>query len=329
MLTPRENLIETIHGGHPDRYVNQFEPFALQWGTPQDLRYPEPAEPGPAMMKTCFGVTMYWPEGTPGPFPVHDDAHLVLKDITHWQDYVKIPDANFTDAEWEPLLQEAEKVDRSQYFVTDMLWPGLFETCHHLMGMEDCMINLYEEPECMHDLIAALTEYQLRLAEQLCSHMHPDAIYRHDDWGSQNSTFMSRDMFQEFYKEPTKQIYDYYKSHGVELIIHHSDSFCETFVPDMVDMGIDIWQGAMSTNNIPKIIEEYGGKLTIMGGIDNGIIDRQDWTKESVDAEVERICKWAGKRYFIPNTTYGGPISTYQGVYEEVTAKINQLSMDF
>ena len=25
MLTPRQNFLETIHGGHPDRFVNQFD----------------------------------------------------------------------------------------------------------------------------------------------------------------------------------------------------------------------------------------------------------------------------------------------------------------
>ena len=29
MLTIRQNLLETIHGGHPDRFVNQYE--FLKW----------------------------------------------------------------------------------------------------------------------------------------------------------------------------------------------------------------------------------------------------------------------------------------------------------
>lgn len=34
MLTKRQNLLETIRGGKPDRFVNQFEPFALIMGDP-------------------------------------------------------------------------------------------------------------------------------------------------------------------------------------------------------------------------------------------------------------------------------------------------------
>lgn len=328
MLTPRENLLATIRGGNPDRYVNQFEPFALQWATPQDLRFPD-VEYGGKPVKNCWGVTTSWPKGTPGPFPVHDAESILIKDVIHWKETVKMPDTNFAEAEWEPLIAEAEKVDRNQWIVTSCLWPGLFENCHNFMDMEECMVALYEEPEAMHDLIAYITEYELKLAEQICSHIHPDAVYRHDDWGSQKSTFMSQSMFQEFYLEPTKQIYQYYKEHGAEIIIHHSDSYCETFVPDMIEAGIDIWQGALSTNNIPEICEKYGDKITVMGGIDNGKIDREDWTQEKIDEEVSKVCRWAGKKSFIPDTTFGGDASTYEGVYEAVTKSIEKLNQTY
>ena len=61
-------------------------------------------------------------------------------------------------------------------------------------------------------------------------------------------------------------MYKFWKDNGVELIVHHSDSYAATYVPLMIEMGIDIWQGAMSTNNIPKLIERYGKQITFMGG---------------------------------------------------------------
>ena len=53
-----------------------------------------------------------------------------------------------------------------------------------------------------------------------------------------------------------------------------------------------------------------------MGGIDNGRIDRPDWTREMVDADVRYACETYGakKKYFIPCTVMGGPESLYQGV---------------
>ena len=32
-----------------------------------------------------WGVTAIWPEGTPGPFPLTDDEHLLLKDVIEWK----------------------------------------------------------------------------------------------------------------------------------------------------------------------------------------------------------------------------------------------------
>ena len=42
-----------------------------------------------------------------------------------------------------------------------------------------------------------------------------------------------------------KEIYKYWHDHGVEMIVHHSDSYAATLVPYMIEMGIDIWQGAL------------------------------------------------------------------------------------
>ena len=65
-----------------------------------------------------------------------------------------------------------------------------------------------------------------------------DVILHHDDWGSQRSTFISPEMFDEFIKPSVSKIYGFYKSEGVELIIHHSDSFAATLVPSMIECGI-------------------------------------------------------------------------------------------
>ena len=46
MLSKRQNLLETIRGGHPDRYVNQYEAIALLYGTPYSVRNSMPAKGG-------------------------------------------------------------------------------------------------------------------------------------------------------------------------------------------------------------------------------------------------------------------------------------------
>ena len=180
----------------------------------------------------------------------------------------------------------------------------------------------------MHELIDYITEWELKYAEEVCKHLHPDALFHHDDWGSQQSTFISPAMFEEFFLPAYKKVYGYYKDHGVQLIVHHSDSYAATLVPYMIEMGIDIWQGVMNTNNIPELIKQYGGKLTFMGGVDSATVDRPDWTREMVATEVRKACESCGTKFYIPNTSQGGAMSTYPGVYEAVCEEIDKMSKE-
>ena len=325
MLTPRENLLEVMHGGHPDRFVNQYEPFAIQMKTPMSKRNPAYGE---LNVTDDWGVTRSWPIGTPGAFPVHDEEHIVIKDMEHWRDYVKAP-AIVTDPEaWKDAAEAAAKVDRSKYFVTTFYAPGIFEQCHYLMEITNCLMNFYEYPDEMHEVIDMITEYELGFAEQVCKYVKPDALFHHDDWGSQISTFLSPSMFEEFFLEPYKKLYGYYKAHGVQVIVHHSDSYAKTLMPYMVEMGIDIWQGVMKSNNIAECIKEYGGKLTFMGGVDSAEVDNPHWTEEIVAQKVREACESFGKLYFIPGASQGLPMSTYEGVYDCMTREIDKMSAE-
>ena len=96
MLTKRENLLETIRGGNPDRFVDQFEAFSSLRRTPVTAKSPRPVKGGPSVVND-WGVTLVYPANTPGSFPVHDDAHKVIKDIEHWRDYVKAPRLDYTE----------------------------------------------------------------------------------------------------------------------------------------------------------------------------------------------------------------------------------------
>ncbi len=333
MLTKRQNLLETIRGGKPDRFVNQYEAltcqdtmFGMIMGDPVSAGNPSPG-PGQQVVNG-WGVTIKWPEGLPGPFPVHDDAHKVIKDVTKWRDVVKSPRLDYPDSEWAKYKPSVEAIDRKEVFATVFIAPGIFEQTHYLMGVDTALMNLALEPEAMKDLIDYITEWELGYAKLLCKHFKPDCIFHHDDWGSHTSSFMSPDMFNEFFVEPYKKIYGYYKANGVELIVHHSDAYGANLVPYMIEMGIDIWQGCVTTNKTPELVKKYGGKISFMGDIDNGVVDRENWSRDVIAREVRRACTTNGKLYFIPNTTMGGPMSTYPGVYEAVSEEIDKMSKE-
>ena len=326
MLTAKQNMLEVIKGGNPDRFCNQFEAIQLLFH-PFFTKSPSP-QYGQENIVNAWGITNSWPLGTPGAFPVHTPEKVVIKDIEDWKEYVHAPSLKFTDEEWGVFEEMYNAVDREKSLVSAFVAPGLFEQCHHLGEIQNTLMNLYEYPDEMHDLIKYLTDFELELAEGICSHLHPDAIFHHDDMGSQKSTFMSPEMWSEFYVDAYKEIYGYYHSHGVELIFHHSDSYAATFVPAMIEMGIDVWQGCFSTNNMPELIQKYGGQIAFMGGIENMLIDYDGWTEENIRNVVRKTLDECGNKYFIPCIAQGGPGSVFPGVYASLCKEIDAYSIE-
>ena len=120
MLSRKENLLATIKGENPDRFVQQYEAFVIFTENPLHVPW---AQPGGGPVKDAWGITQEWREGQIGQFPIHDEEHIVCKDIEHWQEYVHAPKIeDFTRKDWQFLIDEVEKVDRSDQFVLPMIF---------------------------------------------------------------------------------------------------------------------------------------------------------------------------------------------------------------
>ena len=113
MLTKRQNLLETIRGGNPDRFVKQYEAFAMQIPNGFSIHNPSP-KPGQMNVVNAWGVTRSWPAGMPGAFPVHTPDKIVIKDIENWREYLKVPQVKYDAKVWEPFIAAAEAVDRNE-----------------------------------------------------------------------------------------------------------------------------------------------------------------------------------------------------------------------
>lgn len=328
MLTKRQNMMEVVRKGNPDRYVSQYEAVKPLRGDLINAKVNlRPTVNGPAVAD-AWGVYRSYPDNVPGPFPLHDDEHRLLFDIEDWRDVVKKPQVKFPASEWEACQEAAEQVDRNDVFLTLALQPGVFEATHYFMGMEDALVNYMVEPEEMMDLVKYVFEYEMEIAEEYVKYLHPDCIFHHDDWGSRENTFLRPEMFEEFFLEGYKELYGWYKDHGVELICHHSDSYAATLVPYMIEMGVDVWQGCMQSNNLPELCEKYGDKITFMGGVDCELVDIPDWTPELIEQVVTDLVDQMDKKHFIPCISQGGPIATYPGVYDCIDATVAKINHD-
>ena len=324
MLTEKQNFLETLKpDGKPDRLSACYTALQPIGGDPvfQFVR-------GNRVRGTDsydrWGTFISFPEDQPAAVPIVTPQNQVVQDIEQWEKYVKVPDlvANCSEG-WEVALANKAAIDQNEYLTMSVMGTGIFEQLHMLMTFEDSLCNLSIYPDEMHALIDVITEYRLQYMKLIVENLHPDAIVSHDDWGSENSMMMSPDTWREFFKEPYRKLYDYLHENGV-LVIHHADSFLEPIVEDMVEIGIDVWQGVLPSTDIVKLSEQLGGRMALMGGI-RSVIDRVDATEEEIRTEV-RSCldKYGHLRNFLPGITYGGPGTLFPHVEPIVIDEIDR-----
>ncbi|QOV20315.1 uroporphyrinogen decarboxylase (URO-D) [Blautia liquoris] len=323
MMTARENYLALCNGKKPERLVNQYEPFEFVLRDPllYDFYFGCYIEGQDTL--NPFGVTIRWKKGEHAGMPYVTEKTKVIQDVTEWKKYIKMPGLEHTEEEWAAAKEDLAKIDRKEKLATGLMVSGIFETAHSLMGFEDTLMNFLLEPEAMNELFDYLFEFKMEYAKQLLDHLELDVILSHDDWGGKDRLFFSKDVFDEFLKPRYEKLYGYITSRGVQ-VVHRSDSWCESIVPDMVDIHVTTWQGVLPGNNILKLQKELDGKLILMGGIDS-IIDMADWKEEVVRKEARRACEEYGPGGgFIPSITYGLPESIFPGVFECITDEISR-----
>ena len=257
MLSKRDNLLETINGGHPDRFVKRYEAFfPLQFGDPVSVTYS--TNPAEYQFTIPYGpITMEMAPGSPGPMPVEGPGITVLghiDDLANWRDYVKVPDlSRIPEQSFGPWDDLVTKCDTSQQFLTLMTFPGLLDHIHFMMGMQEAMVATITDPDILRAMAEQYVDYLSEYVAMVVKRYGIEVVHEHDDWGSKHSTLISKATFDEILLEPYKRLHAAYRDAGVQVIIHHSDTFAATLVPELIEMDTDIWQGCLTSNDLPFI----------------------------------------------------------------------------
>ena len=325
MLSAKENFLETVkRGGNPDRLVNQMECIQLFTEDPVAAYVRGNRYRGMEPLRDKWGTVFIWPENQFSVMPHITQETKVIRDINRWREYTSVPDllTNCSDSVlWAPALEKISKIDRSQTLVMAFMPTGVFEQIHYLMGFEDALTGFLLEPDAMMDLCAAVGEYRFNYMKLLIDTLKPDIMFSHDDWGSKTNVFMHPDTWRRFIKPQYRRTYQYIKDSGT-ILIHHADSFLEPIIEDMVELGIDIWQGVLPQNNIPMLQKQLAGRMVLMGGIDAAVADRADVDEDVIRKETRRACEEYGPGgSYIPGLTnlYGMYPHVYPIIFDEIT----------
>lgn len=313
-MTPKELFLEMLKiDGQPERQLRQYEALQFAFGDPI-MRYLTGNRVKGTVSKDRWGTTIVFREDAPGATPHITESDKVCPDVTHWRDYVHAPDIESNCREgWDECEKMWREVAGDQKLLCGFMATGIFEQTHFLMGFEDTLTGLYEHPKEMHELIDYITDYRIRYVKMLIDGLHPDVIFSHDDWGAKEALFMKPEMWREFYKEPYRRFYGYIRSRGC-IVIHHADSYLAPIVEDMVELGIQCWQGVLPENDIPALQKQLKGRMILMGGI-GAAIDRPDSTEEEIRPYVRQaLHRYCPGGHFIPCITYGALGTVYPHV---------------
>ncbi len=282
MMTPRENMMAVLRREQPDYYGDfmaslgfVFDPVWLRDRCPQDgLEH-----------KDAWGTVFCFKPEAPGPHPVVNDRNAVIKDIENWKNELVVP--TLKDLDWSDAIEQEKKIDRHEKFCAVWSSGGLFERTHHLMGMQNAFINYMEYPDEMAELLRVIADYKIEWFKLVAKYIKPDIVFFHDDWGSKQNVFLPPDLWRKLIKPLHAEIVKTAHDNGI-MFMHHADCVCQPLVQDMVEIGIDIWQGAIPQNDIVEIQRITEGKLPMVGGIDGPKIDIEGITEEEIRAEVRR-----------------------------------------
>ena len=278
----RENAMAIYNRRQPDYYFDMMDALEL---IPDPVLMGDLCPQDGQEHKDSWGTVYIFKPGAPGAHPHVTPENAVIKDIEKWEEQLTVPDLDHLD--WTEAVRAAEAVNRKEKFVGFMCAGGLFERSHHLMGMESALINYMEYPEEMAALLRVIADYKIKYIRLVAEKIHPDIIFYHDDWGSKQNLFLPPRVWRAIIKPLQKEIADTIHECGM-IYIHHADCICQPIVTDMVEIGVDIWQGVIAQNDIVEIQKITEGKLAMIGGIDGPKIDIENITEEEIRGEVRR-----------------------------------------
>lgn len=165
----------------------------------------------------------------------------------------------------------AANLDR---YCSGSTWFALYERLWSLRGMENTLIDFYEQPDEVKVLMRAICDFHISAIHEF-GKLGYDAISISDDLGTQISTMFSPAVFDEFYRPLYTEMFGAAHEYGMHTWMHCC-GYMESLLPGLIDAGLDVihpvqhstFPGGVSANDPRRIVEQFGGKITFWAGVD-------------------------------------------------------------
>lgn len=174
---------------------------------------------------------------------------------------------------YDLLQSQVEKLHQSEKAVIINVIGSCFEFGWYLRGFEKMMIDLVSNPDLACAILDIMLEYQIGQFDELLSRTGNlvDVILCGDDLATQNSPFVSLELYRKFIKPRQKKLYDFIKTKTNAPIFYHSCGAVSSFIPELIEIGVQILnpiQVKAKGMDLRKLKKEYGKQIVFWGGVD-------------------------------------------------------------
>jgi len=143
---------------------------------------------------------------------------------------------------------------------------SLYERAWTLRGMTNLMIDFYDHPSFVRELLHLIADYNIAQIGKALQY-DIDAIYFGDDWGQQRGLQMGPALWYEFIYPELKRMYSVAKDAGKYVFIHSCGDVDELF-DDLVNIGVNCFNPFQpEVMDIHVLMERYKGRLAFHGGL--------------------------------------------------------------
>lgn len=235
-------------------------------------------------------------------------ANTPLKDAT-LEDVENYP---WPSADWIDVSHIREDALRygGEYAIMGGEWCPFFHDLLDLLGMEDALVMMYEEPEVVHAVLDHLVDYYYACNQRIFEAAADviDIAFMGNDMGSQNGPLVSVKLFDEFFAPRFKKLCDLAHSYGLFTQMHCCGGF-QQLIPSMHRCGINAVQSLQPVNQgmqPANLKANYGDQMIFNGAIDsvNKLIygTREDCIEAT--REVVSVMKPGGGYILSPSHDY-------------------------
>lgn len=224
-------------------------------------------------------------EEAPSPDTVWDEWGYggVRGSLEHFLEYRYHPLASCTSPEevfeysWPDVdadyrFEGVERATRSYqergYAVAGELYLTIFETSWLMRGMERLLLDFFRNQNLVHAIFESITELRIRQARKYAE-IGVDVLRLGDDVATQRGPIMAVELYREFLKPRIARIIAAAKQVKPDILVFmHSDGAMADFIPEYIDVGVDIVNPIQpECNDLAAIGRTYGDRISFWGGI--------------------------------------------------------------